>query len=436
MSKTRVLVVGSGGREHALAWRIALDGRAQVFLAPGNDGSRLDANLTHIDIAASDYEALVQFGEREKVDLVVIGPDQALADGLTDRLEAKRIPVFGPTRAAAQLESSKAFAKEVMAKVGIPTARFQVFTDAGAAKAFLRDPGWKTGWALKADGLALGKGVVVTDDLALAAATIDEFMVDARFGDASRKIVIEEKLVGRELSAFYICDGREARELAFACDHKQLLDGGKGPNTGGMGAYSPAEWLPAGTSEAIRRKIVDPLLKEMDARGIPYRGTLYAGLMITSTGPHVIEFNARFGDPETQVILPLLEGDFLGALMAVAEHRLASFPRESLRRSAKAGVHVVLAAHGYPEQVRKGDTVRIDPSLLPGASAADAGDTKLFFAGVKRGADGSLVTNGGRIMGLTALAPTLAAARARAYDQVAKISFAGMQKRNDVGTPS
>lgn len=435
MKAQKVLVIGSGGREHALAWRISRDSDvAETIVAPGNPGMERDAKLRVVSLAISDATKVIEFVRANSVDFVVIGPDQALADGLADALADAGILAFGPKKAAARIEWSKAFAKDCMQAAGIPTARFSVFTDAKAAKAFLRASPWTSGWALKADGLALGKGVVVTQDLAEAEATIEEFMVAGNLGAAGKTLVIEERLEGRELSSFFLCDGKTARPLANACDYKQLLDDAKGPNTGGMGAFAPADWLPADFTARVQREVVEPLLHEMQKRGVPFSGTLFIGLMVTKDGPRVIEFNARFGDPETQAILPLLDGNFTEALRASAEGRLASLAPETLRLKRNFAVHVVLAAEGYPgtggKTVAKGDPLEIPQDIAENHDDLERG--RVFYAGV--GKQGStLVSAGGRVLGLTALGKTRAEARARAYEQFSRLRLRGGQFRQDVG---
>jgi phosphoribosylamine--glycine ligase len=424
----RILVIGAGGREHALAWRLAKDPLAQVVLCPGNDGARLDHSFQCHQIAADNYAALENFALAEKFDLVVIGPDQALADGLVDRLNQVGVLAFGPSQAAAKVEYSKAFAKEIMAAGKIPTAQARVFVDANQAKAFLRQSPWSSGWALKADGLALGKGVVVTQDLKEAESTVDAFLLGGQVGNAGKTIIIEERLDGREVSAFHICDGSEFIELAYACDHKQLLDGGKGPNTGGMGAFSPVDWMSSEQRTEISSIVVKPLLNEMAKRRTPFRGVLFTGLMMTQDGPRVLEFNARFGDPETQAIMPLIEGDFSQILSFAAKGELKRLAKANILNQELHSVHVVLAAAGYPSDVRRGDSIRIASELL----LEDGQGSKVFFAGVKSSESG-LVTNGGRVLGFTALGGKKAEARSRAYSGLAKIDFAGKQFRSDVG---
>jgi phosphoribosylamine--glycine ligase len=338
----KVLVIGSGGREHALCWKLAQDRKIdEVFVAPGNPGIALEPKVTCV--AITDFEALATFCRDRRVELVVVGPDQALADGAVDFFEGEGIPTFGPSRAAARIESSKAFAKELMKNAGIPTARFDVFSDLARAQEFLRNVSWGDGWVIKADGLALGKGVVVCASREEALATAEDFLSGDSMGEAGRRIVVEERLSGRELSAFYLCDGKRAVSFRHACDYKRIHDGDQGLNTGGMGAFAPPDWLPAGFEARVEKEIVEPLL-----RAHSFRGMLFVGLMATAQGPKVIEFNARFGDPETQALLPLLGEDLLPWLRAARDGRLEEMPASGPLWKELSAVHVVLAAEGYP----------------------------------------------------------------------------------------
>ena len=422
----RVLVVGGGGREHALAWKLSLDPSvSQVFVAPGNPGMELDQKISCLPIPANDFERLFEAYGHHNLNFVLVGPDQALADGVVDFFESKNIPIFGPTKNAAKIEWSKGFAKELMRVKGIPTARFENFSELAAAKKFMENVPWGNGWVIKADGLALGKGVIVCESREEALRAMEEFL-SGSMGESGRQIVVEERLLGREASGFYFCDGTTSVQLGFACDYKRLLDGDKGPNTGGMGVYSPADWLPEGTSKTVQEKIVIPLLEKLREIGSPYKGILFVGLMITKEGPQVIEFNARFGDPETQGLMPLMDEELLPWLMASAKGNLTKLPAQGPKLKSAHAVHVVLAAHGYPgsngQIVRKGDPIRF-PSEWPTG-------TKLFFAGVT-GKD--LVTNGGRVLGVTALGEIRAIARKNAYSALEQIHFAGSQRRTDVG---
>jgi phosphoribosylamine--glycine ligase len=333
---------------------------------------------------------------------------------------------------AAKIEWSKAFSKELMREAKIPTARFETFSEPEAARAFLRDVEWGDGWVVKADGLALGKGVVVCESREEALATAEEFLSGAAHGAAGRRIVVEERLRGREVSVFTLCDGERGALLGMACDYKRIFDGDEGPNTGGMGAFSPPDWLPDGTAARVQAEVVDPLLGALRARGIPYKGILFSGLMITAAGPKVIEFNARFGDPETQVVLPLLDEDLLPWLRAARDGKLDAMPGAGPRRKALHGVHVVLAAKGYPGTPEKGAPISVPTELLPKDQEERERLVKLFFAGVARKGN-ALVVNGGRVLGLTALGPDRAEARRKAYEILSTVSFAGAQRRSDVG---
>lgn len=426
----KLMVVGSGGREHALAWKLSQSQAvSKVLLAPGNSGAKLEEGIQIVDIPANEYEELVAFAKKEKVDLVVIGPDQALADALVDKMYEVGILSFGPSASASRLESSKIFAKNIMKKVNIATARFSSFSSPSDAKKFLENCDWKSGWAIKADGLALGKGVLVTKDIKEAMGCVDSFMLDKTMGEAGAQIVIEECLIGKEVSAFYICDSTHARLLGFACDYKQIYDDGKGPNTGGMGAYSPVDWIPENLDREISAFVVQPLLGEMKAMGCPFLGVLFIGLMITEAGPKVLEFNVRFGDPETQAILPLLDFDLSSLLLSASKQELSDFPE--LKYKDKTAVHLVMASHGYPgiggRKVRKGDPISISFELF-----TESEEHKLFFAGVSGQDKNNLKTSGGRVLGLTALGENRKEARELAYEKIKGISFSGFQIRKDI----
>lgn len=424
----KVMVVGSGGREHALSWKIAQSPMVEsVFLVPGNPGVRNEEKVRIRPVSSSDFSGIEKICREEKIDFVVVGPDQALADGLIDFLQTKGILAFGPKKEAAQIEWSKGFSKELMKAAGIPTAKFEIFSTfdgPSGAKQFLETVEWGDGWVVKADGLALGKGVVVCQDRLEAIQTAEEFLLRSAHGEAGKTIVIEERLVGREVSHFSLCDGSLGITLGFACDYKRIFDGDKGPNTGGMGAYSPAAWLPEGTEEAVNSQIVKPLLKILKERGREYRGVLFSGLMITAAGPKVIEFNARFGDPETQCLLPLMDEDLVPWLLASAKGDLSSLGRNKVALQKKHSVHLVLAAAGYPQQPRKGDPIEIPSFVNP--------QSKVFYAGVTE-KEGKLFTNGGRVLGITSLGVTKEEARTKSFTVANSIQFTGKQWRNDVG---
>jgi phosphoribosylamine--glycine ligase len=415
-----VLLVGGGGREHALAWKMTqsplLD---HLIAAPGNPGLARHAEC--VPVKDTEIDDLVALAKRESVDLVVVGPELPLSLGLADRLRETGFAVFGPSRAAARLESSKAFSKDLMARYGIPTARFGTFQDAAAARRFCRDLGAPL--VVKTDGLAAGKGAIVCSTLDDADRAIRLCLEERAFGAAGRTVVIEEFMEGEEASFFVVTDGAAALPFQAAQDHKTIFDGDRGPNTGGMGAYSPAPVLDAATERRVMEEIVTPTIAAMAKEGAPYAGVLYVGLMITRHGPRVVEFNCRFGDPECQAIVPRLEDDILPVFDAVARGR--GLPA-SLGWRAESSVCVVLASHGYPGTPRPGD-------VIGGLEAAEGlPGVNVFHAGTAR-RDGALVTSGGRVLGVQALGADIGTAIARAYEAVGRIRFDGMQWRSDIG---
>ncbi|MBK9031163.1 MAG: phosphoribosylamine--glycine ligase [Myxococcales bacterium] len=412
----KILVVGSGGREHALAWRLARGGHA-VIAAPGNPGIAAVAEC--VAVGVGDLAGLEALAIARGVDLVVVGPEAPLVAGLADRLRGQGVPTFGPGAAGAQLEGSKAWSKQFFARHGIRTARFFVVDDVAGADAAIAALGGAC--VVKADGLCAGKGVVVAadGDEARAAAAA---MLDGRFGAAGRRLVIEAKIRGREVSLLALTDGAQLEVLAPAEDHKTLLDGDRGPNTGGMGTVSPA-WVPDEVVARARVEILEPTVRGLAAEGIDYRGVLYAGLMVEPDGtPWLIEYNCRFGDPETQPVMARLVGD-LGAVLAGAA--AGAMPTGALAWDPRTAVCVVVAAAGYPEAPRAGDPIG-------GLDGLDADDRVVFHAGTAR-ADGALVSAGGRVLGVTALGADVAAARAHAYAAVDRIDLAGRQVRRDIG---
>ncbi|MFN4003739.1 MAG: phosphoribosylamine--glycine ligase [Hylemonella sp.] len=419
----KVLVIGGGGREHALAWKLAQSPRVQrVYVAPGNGGTARDKRLLNVPI--SDIAALRQWAQQEGIGLTVVGPEAPLAAGVVDEFRAHGLRIFGPTRAAAQLESSKAFSKAFMQRHGIPTAAYETFSDPAAAHAYVDRMGAPI--VVKADGLAAGKGVVVATTLAEAHEAIDFMLLDNRLGvahnEGGARVVIEQFLAGEEASFIVLCDGRNVVALATSQDHKRLLDGDQGPNTGGMGAYSPAPVVTPEVHARAMREIILPTIRGMEKDGIPYTGFLYAGLMIDAQGqPRTLEFNCRMGDPETQPIMMRLKSDLLDVLLAATEGRLDAVELEWDRRTA---LGVVLAAHGYPLDPRKGDVIT---GLPP-----DADDAVVFHAGTTL-RDGQVLTAGGRVLCATALGDTVRQAQQRAYELVAQIRFDGMQYRRDIG---
>jgi phosphoribosylamine--glycine ligase len=415
----KVLVIGGGGREHALAWRLAASPRVQrVYVAPGNGGTAHDNRLRNV--ALTDHDALADFVVGEKIELTVVGPEAPLAAGIVDHFRARGLRVFGPTRAAAQLESSKDFAKAFMSRHGIPTAGYRTFTSAPEARDYVSQQGAPI--VIKADGLAAGKGVVVAQTVAQAHAAIDDMLVGNRFGASGARVVIEQFLSGEEASFIVMSDGRNALALATSQDHKRLRDGDDGPNTGGMGAYSPAPVVTPEVHARVMREIIMPTINGMAADGTPYTGFLYAGLMIDADGqPRTIEFNCRMGDPETQPIMMRMKSDLVDLL----DHAVnGTLDRAEVSWDRRAALGVVIAASGYPEEPRKGDPV----TALP----ADADDCVVFHAGTQA-VDGQLVTSGGRVLCVTALGDSVRSAQRRAYEAVAQVRFDGAQYRRDIG---
>jgi phosphoribosylamine--glycine ligase len=415
----KILVIGSGGREHALAWRLAQSPRVQkVLVAPGNAGTALEDGVENLPLTA--VADLVAFAQSEKIYATVVGPEAPLAAGVVDAFRAAGLRIFGPTRAAAQLESSKDFAKRFMLRHGIPTAGFSTFSDAAQAHAYVDGEGAPI--VIKADGLAAGKGVVVAMSLAEAHAAIDRMLVDNKLGDAGARVVIEEFLDGEEASFIVMADGTNALPLATSQDHKRLRDGDRGPNTGGMGAYSPAPVVTPKIHANVMREVIMPTLNGMAKDGITYTGFLYAGLMIHADGSvRVVEFNCRLGDPETQPILMRLKSDLLELVDAGIDGRLGSVEAAWDRRVA---LGVVMAAAGYPEAPRQGDIV----DGLPKATE----DSHVFHAGTAT-QDGNVVVSGGRVLCVTALGDNVRAAQKRAYEVAETIRFDGMQMRRDIG---
>ena len=419
----KVLVIGGGGREHALAWKIAQSPKVhKVFVAPGNGGTARDKRLSNLPI--TDVVALREWAQAEQIELTVVGPEQPLAAGVVDEFRAHALRIFGPTRAAAQLESSKAFSKAFMQRHGIPTAEYETFTDAQAAHEYVNAKGAPI--VIKADGLAAGKGVVVAMTLAEAHEAIDFMLLDNKLGVSHNaggaRVVIEEFLQGEEASFIVLCDGKNVLPLATSQDHKRLLDGDQGPNTGGMGAYSPAPVVTPEVHARAMREIILPTIRGMEKDGIPYTGFLYAGLMIDAQGkPKTLEFNCRMGDPETQPILMRLKTDWVDVLWAATERKLDVTELDWDHRTA---IGVVLAAAGYPLTPRKGDVI--------GGLPADRDDVMVFHAGTQpQGAD--VVVSGGRVLCVTALGGNLRQAQQLAYDTVGQIHFDGMQWRRDIG---
>lgn len=414
----RILVIGNGGREHALVWKLAMSPRVEkIYAIPGNPGIAQLAEC--VDIGIGNNEALAKFAGEKGISLTVVGPEAPLANGIVDYFTGRGLKVFGPSQAAAELEGSKAFAKGLMQKYGIPTARYAVFSDPDQATAYIREH--KAPIVVKADGLAAGKGVIVamTEEEALRA--VDSIMRDHTFGAAGSQVVIEEFLQGEEASLLAFTDGTTVVPMLAAQDHKRIFDGDQGPNTGGMGAYAPAPVVTAALQADIVRDILQPAVDAMRQEGRLYCGCLYAGLMITETGPKVIEFNARFGDPETQVVLPLLASDLVDIMEACVEGRLAQCEINWLNQAA---VCVVMAAGGYPGDYAKGEPIR-------GLQAAAEEGICVFHAGTALRGD-TVVTGGGRVLGVTATAETIPAAVQKAYAAVKHIDFKDVQYRKDI----
>ena len=421
----KILVIGGGGREHALAWKLAESPKAtKVYVAPGNGGTALaGGKLENLNI--TDVKALREWAQAEKIAVTVVGPEAPLAAGVVDEFRAHGLKVFGPTKTAAQLESSKAFSKDFMARHSIPTAQYEPFTDAVAAHAYVDRLGAPI--VIKADGLAAGKGVVVAMSLQEAHDAVDFMLVDNKYGvqhnEGGARVVIEEFLEGEEASFIVLCDGKNVLALATSQDHKRLKDGDQGPNTGGMGAYSPAPVVTADVHARAMREIILPTIRGMEKDGVPYTGFLYAGLMIDKVGHlKTLEFNCRMGDPETQPIMMRLKSDLVDVMLAACEGKLDQLELQWDRRTA---LGVVMAAAGYPENPRKGDAI----TGLPAA----ADDAMVFHAGTQLGDDGQPVTSGGRVLCVTVLADSVKQAQQKVYDVARGIHFDGAQYRRDIG---
>lgn len=414
----KVCVIGSGGREHALAWRLSISPSVtKVYAVPGSAAMSGCSELVGIDWKQTEH--LIQFLKDNQVDLVVIGPEAPLVGGLSDSLCNAGIPVFGPSKAAAQLEGSKVFAKDLMKRYDIPTAAYGVFSDVESAKSFIDDTGVPI--VVKADGLAAGKGVVVAMTVDEAYAAVEDMLSGNRFGEAGHTVVIEEFMVGEEASLLAFVDGKTVVPMIASQDHKRIFDGDKGPNTGGMGTFAPAPVLTDELRDEAMRTILNPVVKALADEGMPYVGCLYAGLMITDEGPKVVEFNARFGDPETQVVLPLLDSDFGEVMMSCAKGTLQA---EEVRWKQSSAACVILASKGYPETSSKGDVIKGD---------IEPYDTTIVFHSGTKLVDHQYVTDGGRVLGVVGLGKDLQTALDRAYGRISHISFDGMQYRKDIG---
>ena len=419
-----VFVIGRGGREHALAWRLAQSPRVQrVWVAPGNGGTALaGGKVANVALPESDFTALIDFARHHDVTLTVVGPEAPLADGVVDAFQAAGLRCFGPSKAAAQIEASKAFAKDFMTRHGIPTARFATFTDFDQALTHLRQVDSPV--VLKASGVAAGKGVILPASLAEAEAALRQIMVAREFGAAGDEVVIEEWLAGPEASVLAFSDGRTVVVMPAAQDHKRVFDGDQGPNTGGMGAYAPAPLMTPALLDEVRRTVLQPAIDGLAAEGMPYVGVLYAGMMLTADGPRTLEFNCRFGDPETQVILPLLESDLVDVIEACLDGRLAEL---DVRWQAGAAATVVAASEGYPGSYPKAREISgvAEAETLPSVA--------VYHAGTRLDEDGRLLTDGGRVLAVTGVGDDLPAALAGAYSGIEHIHFQGMHYRRDIG---
>jgi phosphoribosylamine--glycine ligase len=415
----KILVVGSGGREHALTWKLKQSPHAErIFCAPGNAGTAEIAE--NVAISAGDLKALVRFAKENRIDLTVIGPDDPLASGIVDLFSAEKLRAFGPTKSAARIEASKIFAKELMRAQKIPTAEARTFSDSSEALNYCERVKFPV--VIKADGLALGKGVIIAPDAATARSAINDMMDQGRFGDAGRRIVIEDFLRGTECSLHALVDGGSYRLLESARDHKRALDGDRGPNTGGMGAFSPANNWNDSLQSQFETEIMQPLLRGLHQEGITFHGLLYPGLIIGDDGVRVLEFNCRFGDPETQALLPRMKSDLLPLLEATIDGNVS---KHAIEWDTRAAVTVVLASGGYPGKYETGKTI----SGLDDAAKLE--DVQIFHAGTKR-ANGEVKTAGGRVLAVTALGSSLEAARARAYEAVSRIHFENCHYRHDI----
>ena len=415
----KILVIGSGGREHALVWKLKQSpGVDRIFCAPGNAGTGQLAE--NVAIPATDFATLVRFAKENRVDLTVVGPDDPLAAGIVDLFQTEKLRVFGPTKSAARLESSKIFAKELMRDQKIPTAQANTFSDSDEALRYCEEIKFPV--VIKADGLALGKGVIIAPDIAAARSAIDEMMKQGRFGEAGRRIVIEEFLRGSECSLHALVDGKNYRMLETARDHKRVFDGDKGPNTGGMGAFSPANNWNRELETQFDQKIMQPLLRGLHEKGVEFRGLLFPGLMIGADGARVLEFNCRFGDPETQAILPRIKSDLLPLLEATIDGQI---DQHTITWDERASVTVVLASGGYPDKYETGKPI----SGLDEVAKLDG--VQIFHAGTKW-MNGEIVTTGGRVLAVSALGSTIEAARTNAYEAVSRIHFEGCHYRRDI----
>jgi phosphoribosylamine--glycine ligase len=414
----KILVVGGGAREHTLVWKLAQSPKVkEIYVAPGNAGTAQIAQ--NLDIKPTDIDSLVKTASEKRIDLTVVGPEATLAEGIADKFLIRGLQIFGATKSATAIESSKVFAKELMQKYNIPCAKSVSFSDYKKAKEYLQQQ--KAPIVVKADGLAAGKGVIVAETIPQALDALSQIMEARAFGAAGDRVIIEDYLSGREMSVFAFSDGHTVVPMMAACDYKPAFDGNKGPNTGGMGSYSPPPFLTPALAKTVREKIMEPTIKAMHDEGRPYRGVLYGGLMITKDGPRVLEFNARFGDPEAQVTLPLLETDLVDIMLSVSDNRLGQMKVEW---SGDACVGVVMASGGYPGSYKSGFAVS-------GLDNLDK-DIVVFHAGTKAGAKGEILTSGGRVLTVMARGKSLAEARERVYANIPRIQFEGCHYRKDI----
>ncbi|MBX7151613.1 phosphoribosylamine--glycine ligase [bacterium] len=414
-----IFVIGSGGREHALVWKIAQSRHAsKIYCAPGNGGISQIAEC--VPVKVNDIEGLLRFAKEKKIDLTVVGSEEPLTLGIADEFTKHGLGIFGPSAKAAEIEGSKVFSKQLMKKYNVPTAGFEIFSDSTLAKNFVQST--NRAFVVKADGLAAGKGVIVAADVQETLNAIDLIMSDKKFGSAGNKIIIEEKMAGEEASVFAITDGEGYVLLPAAQDHKRIFDGDRGGNTGGMGAYAPAPVVTPEIMEQVERTIIRPVIQGMASEGRLYKGVLYCGLMLTNEGPKVVEFNCRFGDPECQVLMPLIDSDVVELFLAVATNQLND---HSLRLNSMAATCVVLASGGYPDLFEKGKTIS-------GLEKIVSQNAVVFHAGTQK-SDGKFITSGGRVLGVTAFTDTIASSIQSAYETVGHLSFEGMHFRKDIG---
>lgn len=416
----KILVIGSGGREHAILWKLSQSPKvSELYVAPGNDG--MDELAKRVAIPVENLEDLAEFAKNNEIDLTIVGPEVPLVLGVVDVFEKAGLRCFGPSQKAAQIEGSKAFSKNLMQKYNIPTAQYAVYSQVEEAKAYANTLGYPC--VVKADGLAAGKGVIICQDAEEASRAIEDMLIDNAFGDAGARVVIEEFLQGEEVSILAFSDGKTVVPMVSSQDHKRIFDHDKGPNTGGMGAYSPAPIYTEEVSKFTQTDILERTIEAMAKEGATFKGILYAGLMVTDKGVKVLEFNARFGDPETQPVLARLESDLVEIVEAVIDEHLDNI---DISWKNEASVCVILASKGYPESSSKGDTIT-------GLEKIDDTSVKVFHSGTKRNEAGDFVTNGGRVLGVTAIDEDIEGAISRAYQAVEKISFDGMQYRSDIG---